>query len=123
MLSLQPHRKRIRHFHEPGEIHELSFSCYRRLPLLTNNSRRTILSRSIDESCQSHGCHFRTQMNVFGGPKGTLAVAYRPENGLAPRMGKWSLIHIKRRQSVSRPLAVQGGKYCRAHSSKSLLAY
>jgi putative transposase len=56
MPSLQPHRKRIRHFHEPGDVHELTFSCYHRLPLLTNNAWRTILSRSIDEACESLGC-------------------------------------------------------------------
>jgi putative transposase len=55
MASLEPHRKRIRHFHEPEDIHELTFSCYRRMPLLTNNGWRTRLSRSIDEACQSVG--------------------------------------------------------------------
>jgi S-DNA-T family DNA segregation ATPase FtsK/SpoIIIE len=25
------HRKRVKHYHEPGQIHELTFSCYRRL--------------------------------------------------------------------------------------------
>lgn len=43
-----PHRKRVRHYHEPGDIHELTFSCYRRMPLLTNNAWRIALSRSID---------------------------------------------------------------------------
>ncbi len=57
MPSPKPHRKRVRHFHEPGDVHELTFSCYHRLPLLTNNAWRTILSRSIDEACQSLGCH------------------------------------------------------------------
>ena len=57
MTSLEPHRKRIRHFHEPGDIHELTFSCYRRLPLLTNNAWRAALSKSIDEACQSLDCH------------------------------------------------------------------
>jgi len=57
MPSLEQHRKRIRHFHEPGDVHELTFSCYRRLPLLTNNAWRTALSRSIDDACQSLGCH------------------------------------------------------------------
>jgi putative transposase len=56
MTSLGPHRKRIRHYHEPGDVHELTFSCYRRLPLLTNNAWRTMLSRSIDEACHSVGC-------------------------------------------------------------------
>ena len=26
------HRKLVRHDHEPGELHELTFSCYRRMP-------------------------------------------------------------------------------------------
>ena len=57
MPPLEPHRKRIRHFHEPGDVHELTFSCYGRLPLLSNNAWRVVLSRSIDEACQSLGCH------------------------------------------------------------------
>jgi putative transposase len=55
MSSLQPHRKRIKHFHDPGDIHELTFSCYRRQPLLTNNTWRAKLSRSIDEACEAVG--------------------------------------------------------------------
>ncbi len=35
MSVKRPHRKRVKHFHEPGDLHELTFSCYRRLPLLT----------------------------------------------------------------------------------------
>jgi putative transposase len=48
MAETQPQRKRIQHFHEPGDLHELTFSCYRRLPLLTNDDWRTLLARSID---------------------------------------------------------------------------
>src|ERR1051325_10690198 len=57
MSFREPHRKRIHHFHEPGDVHELTFSCYRRLPLLTNNAWRTALSRSIDDACHALGCH------------------------------------------------------------------
>ena len=31
------HRKRVLHYDEPGDCRELTFSCYRRLPLLTND--------------------------------------------------------------------------------------
>ena len=51
------HRKTIRHFHEPGDIHELTFSCYRRMKLLTNNAWRANLSRAIDNACQQLNCH------------------------------------------------------------------
>jgi putative transposase len=86
MLSRQRHRKRIRHFHEPGDIHELTFSCYRRLPLLTNNAWRTILSRSIDEACQSLGCHL-------------AAFVYMPEH---VHLLVWG---ITKKEDVSRLLA------------------
>lgn len=48
----QRHRKTIRHFHQPGDFHELTFSVYRRLPLLTNDDWRRQLSRSIDQANQ-----------------------------------------------------------------------
>ncbi len=51
-MSKQPHRKRVKHFHEPGDLHELTFSCYRRLPLLTNDDWRCRLSRSLDRAIQ-----------------------------------------------------------------------
>ena len=33
-MSNEPHRKRIRHIEGLGHVHELTFSCYRRRPLL-----------------------------------------------------------------------------------------
>lgn len=44
------HRKTIKHFHEPGDLHELTFSCYQRRPLLTNDDWRCRLARVIDEA-------------------------------------------------------------------------
>ena len=44
------HRKTIRHFHEPGDLHELTFSCYRQMPLLTKDVWREMLCRSIDKA-------------------------------------------------------------------------
>jgi putative transposase len=42
------HRKTIRHFHEPGHLHELTFSCFRRMPLLTNDPWRRLLAQCLD---------------------------------------------------------------------------
>jgi putative transposase len=42
------HRKTVRHFHEAGHLHELTFSCYQRMPLLTNDAWREKLARCID---------------------------------------------------------------------------
>jgi putative transposase len=49
------HRKKVRHFNEPNQFHELTFSCYKRLPLLTNNAWRFMLTDSVDRAMQRHG--------------------------------------------------------------------
>jgi putative transposase len=40
--------KTIKHYHEPGDLHELTFSCYRRITLLTNTVICEKLARTID---------------------------------------------------------------------------
>jgi len=51
MRADESHRKQVRHFHESGDFHELTFSCYRRMPLLTNDDWRRRLSRCISQAC------------------------------------------------------------------------
>ena len=55
------HRKRIRHYHDAGHIHELTFSCYHRWPLLTNDVWRGMLADSIDRAMERH----RFQLAAF----------------------------------------------------------
>jgi putative transposase len=57
------HRKRIRHYHDPGHIHGLTFSCYHRWPLLTNDVWRRMLAESIDRAMKGHG--YRLTAFVF----------------------------------------------------------
>ncbi len=45
-------RKKVKHYHEPGDFHELTFSCYSRMPLLTDDDWRRRLSPHIDRACQ-----------------------------------------------------------------------
>jgi putative transposase len=40
--------KTVKHYHEPGDLHELTFSCYRRITLLTNTAICEKLARTID---------------------------------------------------------------------------
>ena len=47
----QPHRKSVTHYHEPGDFHELTFSCYHRLPLLDQGDFRQRLSSHMDRAC------------------------------------------------------------------------
>jgi putative transposase len=42
------HRKRVKHFHEPGDLHEFTFSCFKRRPLLTNDTWRSYLAECLD---------------------------------------------------------------------------
>ena len=46
------HRKQVRHDHEPGDLHELTFSCYQRKPLITNDGWRKLLCQSIDQAVE-----------------------------------------------------------------------
>jgi putative transposase len=55
MKYSQKHKK-VKHYHEPGDMHELTFSCFHQMKLLTNDAWRTILSRSIDDACSKIGC-------------------------------------------------------------------
>src|SRR4051812_12669186 len=50
----QPHRKRVKHFYEPGDVHELTFSCYQRRPLLTNDPWQADLAETIDRANRRH---------------------------------------------------------------------
>ena len=53
MIS-EPHRKRAKKFDIPGHAHFLTFSCYQRMPLLTNDAWRTLLASAIRASCEKY---------------------------------------------------------------------
>ena len=42
------HRKRCKRYDIPGDIHYLTFSCFRRLPLLTRDRSRNWMLEAID---------------------------------------------------------------------------
>ena len=48
-----PKHKTIRHFHESGHLHELTFSCLHQKPLLTNADCCGRLARTLDDACRS----------------------------------------------------------------------
>lgn len=55
MPSKEPHRKHVRHYERQRHLHELTFSTYRRMPLLTSNPWRQILAEQLDVACQCEG--------------------------------------------------------------------
>src|SRR5437762_1133567 len=44
------HRKRVKSFNTPGDAHELTFSCFRRLPLLSKDRTRVWLIEALDQA-------------------------------------------------------------------------
>ena len=52
MTTPGDHRRTVKHYHEPGDLHELTFSCYRRMPLLTNDAWRQLLAEAVDRALQ-----------------------------------------------------------------------
>jgi putative transposase len=67
MRGPDDHRRKIKHYHEPGDLHELTFSCYRRLPLLTNDVWRRLLAEAIDRA-------------LTGGDFALVAFVFMPEH-------------------------------------------
>lgn len=63
MSASRPHRKLVKHYHEPGDLHELTFSCYHRQPLLTNDRWRQQLSRCLDAAGEE--CDIQLAAFVF----------------------------------------------------------
>ena len=51
------HRKTIKHYDLPHNIHLLTFSCYQRRPLLTKDAWREWLAESIDRALVNHQFH------------------------------------------------------------------
>ena len=55
-MKRPPHRKKVKHYHRPGDLHEFTFSCYHRKPLLSSDDWRRRLSRHVDASNLEHHC-------------------------------------------------------------------
>ena len=49
-----PHRKTVRHFDEPGHVHELTFSCYQQQPLLVDDQIRRLFCEAVDRAILGH---------------------------------------------------------------------
>ena len=50
-----PHRKLVKHPVVPGIARELTFSCYRKLPLLANDEHKRLLTAAIDSAMARNG--------------------------------------------------------------------
>lgn len=48
------HRKSVKHLHEPGDCHELTFSCYQRRAILIEEQWRRMFCESIQRAFEGH---------------------------------------------------------------------
>ncbi|REJ72092.1 MAG: hypothetical protein DWQ34_13065 [Planctomycetota bacterium] len=83
------HRKQIKHHHEPGHLHEFTFSTCCRRPLLTNDTWREKLAATLDVSNRE----FRFQLVAFVFMPEHLHLLTYPLDE-RPRFGEY-LAHIK----------------------------
>ena len=70
------HRKTIKHVHEPGDLHELTFSCYQRRPLLVRDDWRKMLSKSLNAALQ--GVRVHAGACASAGRPAPFAIGRRP---------------------------------------------
>jgi putative transposase len=54
IVVTEQHRKKVRHFDEPGHAHFLTFSCYHRMPLLSKDRSRGWLIEALQSARQKH---------------------------------------------------------------------
>ena len=53
-MDTPPHRKRNKKYNVSGHAHFLTFSCYRRMALLSNDTWREWLCESVRKHCDAH---------------------------------------------------------------------
>ncbi len=63
MNRIAGHRKQVKHVDNLTDVRELTFSCFERRPLLTNDSWRALLGKSIDAALDRH--RYRLAAFVF----------------------------------------------------------
>jgi putative transposase len=98
------YRKRIKHHHIPGHAHYLTFSCYRRLPLLSKDRSRDWFLEALDKARTRH------QFDLW-------AWVIMPEHVhllIWPRRPAYRMAKIL--ASIKKPVGENAIRYLRAHA-------
>ena len=101
-------RKKCQRFNIPGDVHELTFSCYKRRPFLSADRSRTYLAQAIAKARDTHGFHLWAYVFMLEHVP-LLVWPPRPEYSV-------SSILQSIKQSVSRKALI----YLRRHNPKGL---
>ncbi len=101
-------RKLVKHFDHPGHAHELTFSCYRRLPLLRTEGVGAGLSQSIDRAMAGQGFIL-------------LAFVYMPEHvHLLVVPARFDAAVSRLLAAIKRPLSVRVKRWMQQHDDPML---
>jgi putative transposase len=101
-------RKRCRRYDEPGHAHELTFSCYRRLPLLSRDLTRGWLVEAIEDA------RVRERFDLW-------AYVIMPEHAhilIRPREPEYEVSRVLWR--IKRPVGRRAIEYLRSHAPSFL---
>lgn len=98
------HRKRRKAWNEPGHAHELTFSCFRRLPLLGKDRTRRWLVEALDRARRRWGFELWAYVVM---PEHVHALLY-------PTATDYSMAAILK--AIKQPVARQALRYLRQHA-------
>jgi len=102
-------RKRCHRYNLPGHSHFLTFSCFRRLPLLGRDRTRNWLASAIEAARESHDF-------------AVLAWVFMPEHAhllIAPQRREYDISAILK--SIKQPVTQRAVHYLRAHAPTFLV--
>ena len=114
----QPSRKKVKHY-DNGEPHFLTFSCYRRMPLLSKDRTRQWFVEALDEARAIHGFQLWGWVIM---PEHVHVLLWPPFHSIAsdPRSTRGRITGIL--SSIKRPVGEKAVSYLSEHSPDFLQA-
>ena len=112
MDSDQPPRKKVKHY-DNGEPHFLTFSCYRRMPLLSKDRTRQWFVEVLDQARAVHGFQLWAWVIM---PEHVHVLLWPPFHSIAsdPRSKRGRISGIL--SSIKRPVGEKAVSYLSEHS-------
>jgi putative transposase len=110
--SNRPSRKKVRHY-DNGEPHFLTFSCYRRLGLLSKDRTRQWFADALEEARTTHGFHLWAWVIM---PEHVHLLLWPPFHLISPDPGSMQGRVRGILSSLKRPVAGKAIPYLRENS-------
>ena len=108
MTSNPEHHKKVKHYDIPGDVHFLTFSCYRRYQLLSKDRSRLWFIDALESACTKHGFHLWAWVIM---PEHTHLLLWTPDAEMKT---------AKILASIKRPVGYEAVKYLKQHAPRFL---